>query len=561
VRTPAGRARYTLPVTGSDSDGGDSVGSPLHFVTFEPSGARVGVSAGVTLREAGLLAGVHVEAPCGGLGTCGRCTVVTSGALEPPSSDELVLLSPERLASGVRLACRARVLGDVIVRQERAPARDALRIVEDSDIGGLAVEAPQRRGISGPGALLGAAVDIGTTTVVTALLDLRTGERSGVASAINPQHPFGHDVMSRISHAASHGVESLRAPIAKAVEDLVLGMLAASGHGPGDLREIALCGNTTMVHLLLGLDPAPLGVAPYEPAFLSRVDRPASEIGLPRLADARAYVLPGISAFVGSDITAGILATGLAARDTLAVLIDLGTNGEIVLRTKEGLFATSTAAGPALEGASIAYGMRAEPGAIERVTLDGDDLVVGTIGEVAPLGICGSGLLDLIAVLLETGVLDGTGRLRDDVPHPLASRVRDADGVRLFEVAPNVLLTQRDVRQVQLAKGAISSGIDLLLESAGVAADDVDELIIAGGFGYHVRAGALVRMGMIPGAWRSRTRFAGNTAEAGARLTLLDSEARRRADAVSRHIATVDLASLPGFQARFIAAMDFPSGV
>lgn len=538
-------------------------GAPCR-VTFGAAGATVIVPAGTRLREAARLAGVDLEAPCGGLGACGRCAVVAEGALDEPSADERILLTEERLAASVRLACRARVAGDVVVRPlSDAPAPDTLRIVDSAELGEVSVEPPERRGITGDGPLLGAVADIGTTTVVVAIVDLRTAEQLGSASALNPQHPFGHDVMSRITHVAAYGGESLRAPIAQAVESLALEVVERTGHRPEDLRELAVAGNTTMVHLLLGIDPAPLGTAPYEPAFLEPVERPAPDIGLGRLANAKAYVLPGISAFVGADITAGLLVTRLAERSRPAMLIDLGTNGEIVLRTPDRLVASSTAAGPALEGASIASGMRAETGAIERVSLDGESLRLTTIGGAEPRGLCGSGLLDLVAVLLDTGVLDATGRLRGDAPHPLAARVTELQdgGGRSFAVAPGVGLTQRDIRQVQLANAAIASGIGMLLDAAGVDAADVSELVIAGGFGYHVKAEALVRMGMIPRVWADRVTFAGNTAKAGALLALLDSAERRLAEAVARHVTTVDLASHPEFQSRFVGAMRFPAEV
>lgn len=533
---------------------------PLCTVDFTHAARTARVPVGITIKEAAASAGVALDAPCGGLGTCGRCVVIATGALESPSEDELVLLGGERIARGERLACRARLAGDVSVRPVAETGASAgLRIVEAGEELDLVVEPPGARGIEGIGPHLGAVVDIGTTTVVVAIVDLETGARLGSASELNPQHPFGHDVMSRITHVASHGGESLRAPIAATIEALVAQVLAELGPEAGTLREAAVAGNTTMVHLLLGIDPAPLGVAPYEPAFLDPVDRPAAEVGLPGLGDVGVYILPGISAFVGADITAGLLASRIAEQEHTVLLIDLGTNGEMVLRTPSGLVGASTAAGPALEGASIAYGMRAEPGAIERVSLAEDgSLVVETIGGVSPRGLCGSGLLDLVAVLLDAGLLDHTGRLRADAAHPLAERVSEMDGTRVVELAPGVYLTQRDVRQVQLATAAIASGIDMLLDAEGMAVEDVDRLVIAGGFGYHVRADAIVRMGMVPAAWRDRVVFAGNTAMSGTLIALLDSAARRRAEAVARHVRAIDLAGHPEFQTRFVSAMRFP---
>jgi uncharacterized 2Fe-2S/4Fe-4S cluster protein (DUF4445 family) len=528
------------------------------IVTFEPSGDRVTVPEGTTLRAAAALAGVALSAPCGGLGVCGGCAVHVSGDMQPPCADEALLLSTEDRARGVRIACRARVRGAATVLPLRAVPPAQMRIVETGDLREVSVEPPERRALFGPEPLLGAVVDVGTTTVVVALVDLRTGETLGTASALNPQHPFGHDVISRISHAASRGVDSLREPVVGAIEHLTLGLLHDAGLETDHLREMAIAGNTTMLHLLLGFDPAPLGVAPYGPVPLDAVDRPASELGFSGLGTAGAYVLPGISAFLGADITAGLLTTRLAERDAPAILIDLGTNGEIVLRARDRLIGASTAAGPALEGASIEYGMRAETGAIERVSFHGSSLILGTIGDAPAMGLCGSGLIDLVGVLLETGVVDRTGLMRADTPHPLAGRVSTRDGVRVFEVADDVYLTQRDVRQVQLASAAVATGIELLLESAGVSQDEVSELIVAGGFGLHVHPEALARMGMVPAGWRDRISYAGNTAIAGATRALLDRGQRRLADAIALHVETIDLAAHPDFQARFIRALEFP---
>jgi uncharacterized 2Fe-2S/4Fe-4S cluster protein (DUF4445 family) len=529
-------------------------------VTFEPSGDQVEVAKGVTLRAAASIAGVVLPSPCGGLGACGGCAVEVTGDIEEPGDDERVLLSPEALAQGVRLACRARVRGGVVVRALRVVPPAELRIVGSGDLGEVSVEPPERRGLFGPEPLMGAAVDVGTTTIVVSLVDLRTGRPAGSASALNPQHPFGHDVLSRITHAAVRGVDALRGPVVLAVEDLTLGLLAEAGLDVGHLHEIAIAGNTTMLHLLLGFDPAPLGEAPYKPDRVDAVDEPAADLGFQRLGTAGAYVLHGISAFLGADVTAGLLTTRLAERETPALFIDLGTNGEIVLRAPGRLIGASTAAGPALEGASIEYGMRAETGAIERVDLDGDSLALGTIGDAPAAGLCGSGLIDLVAVLLETGVIDRAGLMHYDVRHPLAGRVSTHDGVRVFEVAAGVLLTQRDVRQVQLASAAVATGIDLLLESAGLPTDEVAELIIGGGFGLHVRGDALARMGMVPAQWRDRITYAGNTAIAGATRALLDRGQRRLAEGIAHHVETIDLAALPDFQRRFIRALDFPAG-
>jgi uncharacterized 2Fe-2S/4Fe-4S cluster protein (DUF4445 family) len=528
------------------------------IVTFEPTGDRVEVAEGVTLRAAAALAGVSLPTPCGGLGACGGCAVSVAGSMNEPGPDERALLSKEALESGVRLACRARVRGDAVVTPLRAIPPAELRIVESGDLRELSVEPPERRGVFGPAPLLGAAVDVGTTTIVVSLVDLRTAEPAGSASAANPQLAFGGDVISRIAYAAEEGVGPLRDPVVRSVEDLALGLLDKQGLGADHLREIAIVGNPTMLHLLLGIDPAPLGSAPYEPARVGAVDRQAADIGFSRLGQARAYVLPGISAFLGADVTAGLLTTRLAEHGAPTLFIDLGTNGEIVLRTPERLLGASTTAGPALEGASLAQGMRAETGAVERVALGGDGLVLGTIGDAPPVGLCGSGVIDLLALLLETGIVDSAGLMRADAPHPLAARVSTRDGVRVFEVAPEVYFTQRDIRQVQLASAAVATGVGVLLEAAGLSSADVAGVVMGGGFGRHVRGEALARMGTIPPEWRDRVSFAGNTAIAGATRALLDRGQRRLAGAIARHVETIDLAARPDFGERFIRALDFP---
>jgi uncharacterized 2Fe-2S/4Fe-4S cluster protein (DUF4445 family) len=323
---------------------------------------------------------------------------------------------------------------------------------------------------------------------------------------------------------------------------------------------MAIAGNTTMVHLLLGIDPTPLGVAPYGPAHLDAVDRRAADLGFRGLGTAGAYVLPGISAFLGADVTAGLLATRFAERDAPTLFLDLGTNGEIVLRTRDRMVGASAAAGPALEGSSIECGMLAETGAIEEVAFDAGELSLDVIGGGAATGLCGSGLVDLIAVLLDAGVIDRSGLMHDDVGHPLAARVATHLGVRVFEVAGQLRLTQHDVRQVQLAAAAVACGIDLLLESAGIGRDEIGEVVIAGGFGRHLRADAVTRIGMVPAQWRDRITYSGNTAVAGTTRALLDSGQRRLAEAIARHVETIDLASHPEFQSRFIRALDFPKG-
>lgn len=530
-------------------------------VRFEPDGVIVTVPHGSTAHSAAIAAGVHLDAPCSGLGRCGRCTVDVDGEVSPPTADEVALIDLPDLASGVRLACRARLLSDatVIVR-----ARGAMTIAEEGRVPELDVENPANRGIErreGSPYVLGAVVDIGTTTIVAALIDLENGDELVRAGALNVQYPWGADVMTRVSMAVREGGDILHRPLVMQIERMLLALLEVLIATPEDVREVAITGNTAMTNSFLGEDLAPLATSPYEGAVLEARSVGASSLGFTRLSQATCYVLPGISAFVGADIVAGLLATQPSAETGPVLFMDLGTNGEIVLVTAGEMVAASAAAGPALEGAGIASGMRAEPGAIERVWLEDGELVIATIGGFQPVGLCGSGALDLLAAMLDAGVLDASGRLRDDVPGTLSSRVVERGDVRVFviDAEAGVVLTQKDVRQLQLAKGAVRTAIDLLLADASVQPGDVREVLVAGGFGLHVDGHVLARIGMIPPEWADRLVFVGNTSKEGARAALVSSATRRSAEQIATRVRTLALATHPEFQDRYVAALDFPA--
>lgn len=534
-------------------------------VTFEPEGVTVEVAPGSTLLAAARAAGVALDAPCGGTGRCGSCSVRAEGGLTPLSRDEQELLGGADVAAGKRLACRARVSGPVTVTLGAATGETRV-VTASSGMGDLIVEPPSERGLrprSDSHYLLGAVADIGTTTVAVSLIDLENGDELGSAGMLNVQYPWGADVMSRIASAVAEGTAVLQRPVARQVERLMASLLVPlEGAALTDLREVAIVGNTTMMNALLGEDLTPLGQAPYEGAVLGPVSLPARELGMGLLTDAVCHIGPSASAFIGADVVAGVLATRLDEAERPTLYLDLGTNGEIVLSVPgRSLLAASAAAGPALEGAGIGRGMRAEPGAIERVWLEAGDLAIATVGGFPPVGICGSGVLDLLAVMLEAGALAADGRIAGEVAGPLARRVAERDGVRVFVVDEHsgVALSQHDVRQLQLAKGAVRAAIDLVLAEAGLAPDAVAEVFVAGGFGLHVDGAALERIGMVPDGWGERLAFLGNAAKEGARRTLVDSAARRRAEGIARSIRTLSLAEHPQFQSRFLGALDFPS--
>ncbi|MDZ4167159.1 MAG: ASKHA domain-containing protein [Coriobacteriia bacterium] len=527
-------------------------------VRFEPGGFDADVAPGTTLLDAAHAAGASIDAPCGGAGRCGACRVRVTGEVSALTPEEADILGGASVAAGRRLACRARALGDAVIKLGRVRGR--ARVVTGSTSTGARAALTGTSGNAGAGPRrLGAAVDIGTTTVAVAIIDMTTGDVVASRGALNAQGAFGADVMSRVTAALDGAAAELRATVLEQVADLVADALDEIGSSADDLTEIAMCGNTAMTGIFLGRDLSPLAAAPYEGVDITGTAGTARALGLTAFDRAAAYVLPGISAFVGADITAGLLATRLDERTAPALFVDLGTNGEIVLAGAGRMRATSTAAGPALEGAAIECGMLAETGAIERVTLERDGLSLGVIGDTAPSGICGSGVLDLVAALLNAGVLDTSGRLLD-VPGSLGARVAERGGQRVFELDPGreVVLTQKDVRQVQLAVAAVRTGIELLLADAGVRATDIGEVIVAGGFGFHVDAASVTRIGLLPAEWRDRITFVGNTALAGARLTLGDDAWRRRATTLVDRVRAIDLAAHPEFQDRFIAALEFP---
>ncbi|OHB66235.1 MAG: hypothetical protein A2V70_04940 [Planctomycetes bacterium RBG_13_63_9] len=419
------------------------------------------------------------------------------------------------------------------------------------------------------------AVDLGTTTLVAALLDLNTAGELAVVSRLNPQTRFGDDVLSRILHVRQTpgGLRQLQQTIATAVDEMI-GELAHRQQIPRErIYDLTFSGNTTMQQLLSGIDPSSLGEVPFVPAVASGLVLPAAELGLHVHPHAHVYVLPVIGGFVGGDTVSGIMATALAEADGPSLLVDIGTNGEIVLLADGKLRAASTAAGPAFEGARISHGMRGSTGAIEKVTVDGR-LRINVIGDVPPVGLCGSGLIDLAAELLRHRALTPQGHLNSpeqlpgDLLPDLAGRVTEHDGKPAFLLAPEtetatgkpIVLTQQDVRELQLATGAIRAGITILLRRAGVEPAELQTVLIGGGFGNFIRRSNAQRIGLLPSAVpHHRIRYQGNTSLAGARLTALSQKARSMAEQLARRTEHVDLSSDPYFHTAFADAMIFPA--
>jgi uncharacterized 2Fe-2S/4Fe-4S cluster protein (DUF4445 family) len=429
------------------------------------------------------------------------------------------------------------------------------------------------------GRLFGIAFDLGTTTVVATLLDLATGTPVAVASLLNPQQPFGADVITRISATMMDpdALGRLTALAHEGLDQLAGEVCADGGVDRREVYEIALAGNATMTHLALGLDPEPLGVAPFVMASRSFDDLTAADLGVAVHPRARAYVFPALGAYVGGDIVAGALASGMDRDRRVRLFIDIGTNCEILLAAGDRLLATAAPAGPAFEGAAIRCGMRAAPGAVEGVKISDEDVLLQVIGDVAPVGLAGSGLVDAVAAMVAAGLVDASGRLvvpdAPGVPPGLAARLRQVGQERVFVLASRgadpgadlgddpagwLYLSQRDIRELQFAKAAIATGWTLLLEEQGLAAADVAQVLLAGSFGSYLSPASAVRIGLVPDVALLRIVSAGNVAGEGAKMALLSLRERAAAQALLEEVHYVELSDRADFNDRFVDRLAFP---
>lgn len=408
--------------------------------------------------------------------------------------------------------------------------------------------------------LLGMAVDIGTTTVVAYYYDLTTGALLDTQSALNPQRAFGADVISRIGAAKeSQGLAQQTQAILSLLQDMTSAFARNTGLNPDRLYHITIAANTTMLHLLCGLDPSGIAAAPFISADLLGWDLSVARLGLGfGCPDGKVSLLPCISSYVGADITAGMVSCGLEQAGEKAVYLDVGTNGEMAYRGKEGLLCCSTAAGPAFEGAHIRCGTGGIPGAVSRVWLEEGELRYETIGGQPAVGICGSGLIDAVAVLLQIGAVDETGRLldEDELEAPWSGRI-DEEGNFLLVPEQGILLTQQDLREVQLAKAAICAGIDTLLHASGETAETLSRILIAGGFGAHIDPDSAVAIGLLPPEAKGRVQAIGNAAGAGAAAALLSRQALSRMLALPAQCRYLELSGDGFFQEAYVERMMF----
>lgn len=529
------------------------------------------------------LAGLNlIDAPCGGAGLCGKCKVKILSPNTALQETEKRFFTEKEIAAGWRLACLHSVEENIIlelppeevvseiisngylrdfVRKPRISKRidqngDTLVMAGHEMIGREQGDTRDR--------LWGLAIDIGTTTVVASLIELSSGQELTSVSCLNGQKTFGQDVITRINYAMTNpnGTLIQQKTILHDLRKSINGIFAQFSRdysiSAKDIYDITVGANTTMIHLLAGIDPSPMGRSPYLPAFNgSLVLRGAEDLQLPVSDHCFVYCLPAVSAFVGGDITAGVLACGIHQDARNILFIDIGTNGEMVLSKSGKLCACSCAAGPALEGMNISCGVRAAKGAVEDVRLRGigGDIAVevSVIGEVKPTGLCGSGLLAAVAELIGMGILHKSGRLLE---HPLVEKVA---GKKRFIIdrENEIYLTQQDIRQVQLAKGAILSGIRTMMKTAGIDFSEIDQVMVAGQFGAHLKVESLTGAGLIPRELEKVITYVGNTSMSGAYLCLLSTEERESVEKLANEISYIELSHLDGFDSVFVKAMEF----
>jgi len=527
-----------------------------HFtVTFKPEGGVISIHARATLLEAASQAGIVLNTICGGEGICRKCVVIVE-----PEGQEV-------------LACQWRIHSDVTVTipfesrffEQKILTAEYTRFKVRPDI--------YKRYVTDTSAevILGVAVDVGTTTVVAKLIDMVGGSAIAIAAGVNPQIRYGDDVVSRISYAQTDAkLTELREAIIGCVNKLTEELCEQASVEPQQIYEMCIVGNTTMNHIFLGLPIRQLGQAPYEAFSLEAHDMRPDESGLRINERANIHTVENIAGFVGGDTTAVALAVDIDSSHEMTLAIDIGTNGEVVLGTSEKLYAASCAAGPALEGARISRGSRAMAGAIEAVVVNEIDIDLDVIGGVAARSICGSGLIDAVAVLLDLGIIDSSGRfvkrqeLQGRLSAAILSRMTQRQGQPAFVLAradegeeQDVVLTQRDIRQMQLAKAAIRAGIRLLQKKIGIADSDIKQIYLAGAFGNYIRKESALRIGLLPDVPHERIAFVGNAAGAGAEMILISSQARKLANKLARKINYIEIAHEPDFTTVYTDSMLF----
>jgi len=568
---------------GSKRKGATDRPAPKVRILFQPSGLRVSVPAGTDVSRAARQAGIFVGGVCGGAGTCGKCRVlVVKGrarrealacALRPDGP--VTIEVPADTASGA-----AQILADGIYVQVE-PRPNVRSVVEDGrsflEVGGSRL--PMRTQLP---RCLGAAFDLGTTTLVASLFDLSSGQRIAVASSLDPQVSLGEDVVSRINLSITdkEAPARLRALLVQEANRLIRQACDSARVPVGAVCDIVAVGNTFMHHSFLGLPVRTLAESPYSPATTRERELAASELGLRTHRLGRAYVPPPVAGFLGSDAVAGALAAGLDRVKQPTLYIDLGTNGELLLAFDGRILGSTTAAGPAFEGAQIECGMRAAVGAISAVHLASEEagglavkarpstrsdskasskrfkLQIETIGGKPAKGIAGSGLVDAVAALLDSGAVDRRGNMVEG--HPLVERDPGGKLVVLCKRPRRIHLSQHDIRSLQLAKAAVAAGTDVLLDNAGITGEEVERVLLAGAFGNYLDRRSAMRIGLLPPVELGKVLGLGNAASTGAGMMLVSTDERKRALELGKRIEYIELAGNDRFRELFVDCLAFP---
>ena len=592
-------------------------------ITILPEKTEIPVSVGENILGALRRNGFDIASPCNGAGTCGQCRIRFGQGAPTPTDGDRRFLNSQEIEDGWRLSCLHKVEGEAaIYLVVQAGELDAKAQVDNALEGGkidpgvsahfLKLSPPGRddqradllrlreglgQELTIPLSVLrklpsilranefsltvikakneildllpndhsqdvyGVAIDIGTTTLACYLFDLVGGRQLAVAACSNPQRTFGADVISRIQYVHEQGkqsLEKLQRAVMDALNKLIADMAREAKIETSAIYKATIVGNPTMLHFLLGIDPLGIDHSPYVPVMQEGLTVGADDIGLGVCRCARVEIIPAISAYVGADIVAGMLYADIGTTGAIELLLDIGTNGEIALAVGKKMFACSTAAGPAFEGASIAQGMSALDGAIHRVTLEEDKISCSVIGKKEARGICGSGLLDAVAVLREIGLIDSSGRLCR-TEHPLSSRI-EGEGVKArFLLSDEVYLTQKDIREFQLAKGAIRAGIEVMLTHASISSNDIDRIFVGGAFGSSLAPSSLLRTGLLPSIDVGRIISLGNSAGQGAKLVLRNRRNMQRLQQLIKRTSYIELSFIKEFSHKFITHMQFPT--
>ncbi|HNZ88126.1 MAG TPA: ASKHA domain-containing protein [Methanofastidiosum sp.] len=572
--------------------------------------------------------GIRIEAICGGKGKCGKCKVLLENPESASliTSEEKRLLSQDEISIGMRLGCLIEpkdgmsiVIPDSSLQKDQRILSEGLSTEFNFDpaIKSIRIKLPKPK-LGGDESFLdyikkelkreinidylslkritdelnyetleanlvvfnneiigfkkneekiyGIAVDIGTTTVVTYLIDIETGALVDIESILNPQIKYGEDVISRITYSLNKGVSIPHNSIVDGINTMIKKLCDRNRINSSSIYEMTAVGNTAMHHIFLNINPRSLSVSPFTPVVSKNLDIKARDIGIEINPSGNIHVLPVISGFVGADTVGVLLATGLYRNDEISLAIDIGTNGELVLGNKEKMVSCSCAAGPALEGGHLGFGMRASTGAIESVFIDKDsfDTFYKTINKSKPRGFCGSGIIDIVAEMLKVGIIDSSGKIiengNDRIRKNKTNNHKEfvVEWKEKTDIDTDIVITASDIREIQLAKGAIMTGINILLEKMKISADKIENLYLAGAFGNYIDIKNAIRIGLIPNIPLERIKPVGNAAGEGAKISLMSNEKRIEENILIKKIDYIELASENNFNEEFVKSLRFP---